>query len=372
MSAISVEGLGKDFGDFEAVKSVDLEVPKGQFLTLLGPSGSGKTTVLRCLAGLEVPTRGEIRLTGETVAAPARGVSVPPERRGVGFVFQNYALWPHMTVRSNVQYPLKLQKKLDRAARRARAEELLELVGLEQFGGNRASDLSGGQQQRVALARALANDSAFMLFDEPLSNLDAQLRLRTRAAIRDIHDRLGTTTVYVTHDQDEAFSISDRVVVMNHGVVEQDDDPETIYERPASPFIARFVGFDNVIEHARLLRFEDADHAVIDLPGGLGTCVARRGACREGDTVTVAFRARDVLVGNAVRPGSGPTVNAEVRHVSFSSGTWSIGLAVGGHLLQCQVGSTNGRPDLATGENIVIQVAARRPIVLPDSSSSGV
>lgn len=364
--AIRLSGLSKHFGDFAALDALDLSIPEGQFVTLLGPSGSGKTTALRCLAGLEHPTGGEIHLGGRLVSAPDRRVSVPPEKRGVGFVFQNYALWPHMTVRSNVEYPLRL-RKVAAAERRRRAEELLEVVGLEHQVDKPASDLSGGQQQRVALARALANESPFMLYDEPLSNLDAQLRGRTRTAIRDIHDRFGTTTVYVTHDQDEAFSLSDRVVVMNGGRVEQDDHPQAIYDHPASAFIARFVGFDNIVDGAVVRRVGDGS-ATAELPDGLGVWSGRSGGARVGDEVTVAVRAHDVVVGDE----GGEGTPALVHQIGFSSGAWVVVLDVPyegtSRMVHARVGAEHGRPGFGVGDRVTFAVRPGRPVVLAQAS----
>lgn len=366
--AIEMSALSKHFGSFAALDSLDLSVPQGQFVTLLGPSGSGKTTALRCLAGLEHPTGGEIHLGGTLVSAPARRVSVPPEKRGVGFVFQNYALWPHMTVRANVEYPLRL-RRVASADRRRRAEELLEIVGLERQVDKPASDLSGGQQQRVALARALANESPFMLYDEPLSNLDAQLRNRTRTAIRDIHDRFGTTTVYVTHDQDEAFSLSDRVVVMNGGRVEQDDHPQAIYDRPASAFIARFVGFDNIIEGVSVQEVVDRGTTVV-LPDGLGVCTGTSTGVRVGDLATVAVRAHDIVLGDE----GGEGTPAVVHQIGFSSGAWVVVLDVphrgGSTTVHARVGAEQGRPDFGVGDPVTFAVRAGRAVVLSQDESA--
>lgn len=369
MDAIVIESLKKSFGAFNALRTIDLRVPEGQFVTLLGPSGSGKTTTLRCLAGLEDPTGGFITLGGKLVAAPGRGVSIPPERRSVGFVFQNYALWPHMTVRGNVEYPLRLKKASSRE-RRKRVDHLLDLVGLADFASKRASDLSGGQQQRVALARALANDSPFMLYDEPLSNLDAALRVKTRDAIRDIHDRLGTTTVYVTHDQDEAFSISDRVVIMNHGVIEQDGTPEEIYARPGSEFIARFVGFRNLLSGAKVLSLEGSEQAVVDVPG-VGQCTAHRGGFNVGDIVTVAFRARDLFLDDGVHAAgeAGPYVPGTVQTVAFSSGDWTVAVQVGSTTIGVKSTNDEGRPAVAPGDLVSVGIKPGRGVLLrPDSA----
>ncbi len=220
-----------------AVDDLSLTVEQGEILALLGPSGCGKTTTLRLIAGFEMPDRGLVVIRGQTMAGPDRWV--PPEERGVGVVFQDYALFPHLTVEENVMFGLH---RLDRPARRQRAVQILELVGLDAFGARYPHELSGGQQQRVALARALAPAPALMLLDEPFSNLDADLRAEMREEIEKILRNTGTTAIFVTHDQEEAFTLADRVGVLHRGRIEQLGPPEKIYHHPASRFVAEFVG----------------------------------------------------------------------------------------------------------------------------------
>ncbi|WP_062642563.1 ABC transporter ATP-binding protein [Streptomyces maremycinicus] len=239
-----VEGLFADYGGTMAVSDVSLRIGRSEFVTLLGPSGCGKTTTLRCVAGLHTPRSGDISLGGRRLYSP--GTNIPPQKRDINMVFQSYAVWPHMTTLENVMYGLKA-KKTPRAQAREKALRMLELVGLAEFTGRNATDLSGGQQQRVALARALATEPSLVLMDEPLSNLDAQLRARMRDEIRQIQRRTGITVLYVTHDQSEALSMSDRVVVMNHGVIQQAGAPWELYHRPANAFVATFVGEANVV-----------------------------------------------------------------------------------------------------------------------------
>lgn len=239
-----VRGLIANYGNTTAVSGVDLEIGRSEFVTLLGPSGCGKTTTLRCVAGLHTPQAGEITLGGQRLYDS--GVNIPPHKRDINMVFQSYAVWPHMTTRENVMYGVKA-KKVPRAQARAKAQEMLELVGLTEFADRHATDLSGGQQQRVALARALATEPSLVLMDEPLSNLDAQLRARMRDEIRQIQRRTGVTVLYVTHDQSEALSMSDRVVVMNQGSIQQIGDPWALYHRPGNAFVATFVGDANVV-----------------------------------------------------------------------------------------------------------------------------
>jgi iron(III) transport system ATP-binding protein len=246
MDKITVQGLWKEFDGVTAVADVSFTVGEREFFTLLGPSGCGKTTTLRCIAGLEEPTRGEIRIGGRLVSAPASGIFSPPERRSVGMVFQNYAVWPHMTVFDNVAYPLRLQK-LDRRTIEARVREVLEMVALRGLERRFPAQLSGGQQQRVALARALVRRPEVMLLDEPLSNLDAKLREQMRFELKELQRRMGVPILYVTHDQAEAMALSDRVAVMNAGRIVQVGPPLEIYSHPADPFVADFMGLMNFL-----------------------------------------------------------------------------------------------------------------------------
>jgi iron(III) transport system ATP-binding protein len=244
---IRVRGLVKEFpGGVRAVDGVDFEVPKGSLVTLLGPSGCGKTTSLRCIAGLEDPTGGTIEIGDRVVFDAAKKVLLPPNKRRIGMVFQSYAIWPHMTVFDNVAYPLR-NTKTNKAAIKDRVMAALELVGLAALASRRAPQLSGGQQQRVALARALVAEPEVLLLDEPLSNLDAKLRESMRQEIREIQQRLGITTLYVTHDQVEALAISDVVAVMSGGNIVDFGSPQRIYEAPRSRFVAEFIGLANVV-----------------------------------------------------------------------------------------------------------------------------
>ena len=238
---VRVAGLRKRYGDVTAVDGVDLEIRRGEFFTMLGPSGSGKTTTLRVIAGFERPDEGRIELAGRDVS------SLPPYARDVNTVFQDYALFPHMTVQENVEYGLRV-KKVARAERRQRAGEALVLVRLEGYGSRKPSQLSGGQRQRVALARAIVNRPQALLLDEPLGALDLKLRQELQVELKRIQQELGITFIYVTHDQEEALTMSDRLAVFNEGRIEQLGAPADVYEHPASEFIAGFVGVSNVLE----------------------------------------------------------------------------------------------------------------------------
>jgi putative spermidine/putrescine transport system ATP-binding protein len=238
---VALIGLRKQFGDVAAVDNVDLEIAQGEFFTMLGPSGSGKTTTLRLIAGFEMPDGGRVELAGREVT------KVPPYDRDVNTVFQDYALFPHMTVAENVAYGLRVNG-VGRSERRKRAEEALALVRLAGYGDRKPIQLSGGQRQRVALARAIVNSPRVLLLDEPLGALDLKLREQMQVELSNIHKELGMTFIYVTHDQDEALTMSDRIAVFNEGRVEQVATPAELYERPASEFVAGFVGTSNIIE----------------------------------------------------------------------------------------------------------------------------
>jgi iron(III) transport system ATP-binding protein len=244
---IEVSGLVVSYGDTVAVNNISFTVERGENLTLLGPSGCGKTTTLRAIAGLEEPSSGLIRIDGKPMYSAAEGVNLATEKRGLSMVFQSYAVWPHMSVFDNVAYGLRV-RNIDHASTEAKVNLALDLVHMREFAGRSAAKLSGGQQQRVAVARAIAFSPNVLLFDEPLSNLDAKLRAEMRVELRELQRRLDITSVYVTHDQEEALAISDRVVVMNAGGIEQIGTPEEIYNRPRNIFVADFVGSANLIE----------------------------------------------------------------------------------------------------------------------------
>ena len=243
MAHVELRKLRKMYGKTVAVDGVDLDIGKGEFMTLLGPSGCGKTTTLRMIAGLVEPTDGEIRVAGKLLSSPGTKV-VPPEKRNMGMVFQSYAVWPHMKVFENVAFPLhNLKKPKEEIRKRVRAA--LEMVKLDGFEDRYPSNLSGGQQQRVALARAMAVEPDILLFDEPLSNLDAKLREEMRFELKEIQRRIGVTSIYVTHDQAEAMAISDRIAVMSHGKIKQIGNPCEIYDSPQDSFTAEFIGLAN-------------------------------------------------------------------------------------------------------------------------------
>jgi iron(III) transport system ATP-binding protein len=326
---LAVEGLVKDYplarGWHRAVADISFRVPVGSFYSLLGPSGCGKTTTIRCVAGLERPDAGTIRL-GNTVVASGT-LFEPPERRDIGMVFQSYAIWPHMTVFQNAAFPLTVgSSKLSRKERTSRVEEMLALVQLSDYANRPAMLLSGGQQQRLALARALIRQPSLLLLDEPLSNLDARLRDRMRNEIRELQVRLGITTLYVTHDQAEALSMSDRIAVMEDGRIAQEGTPREIYERPATAFVAAFVGTANFIPGsvatdaggARGVQ-TDAGFLEANLPAGAAL----------GDAVTISIRPENVRV-HADAPATANTLPGMVQRIVFLGDSLEYAIVAGG------------------------------------------
>jgi multiple sugar transport system ATP-binding protein len=346
---LEVLGLSKRFGDVLAVADVSLAVPTGAFLTLLGPSGCGKTTLLRMLAGLEFPDRGLIRLGGRTVFSQREGIFVAPGERGVGLVFQSYALWPHMTVFENMAFGLRVRRQ-DRATIAEAVRRTLAYMQLEGLGGRYPQELSGGQQQRVAVARMLVARPKVFLMDEPLSNLDARLRMDMRGELKRIHRDAGATTVYVTHDQGEALTLATHVAVMRAGRIEQVSSPREIYRRPASLFVADFVGSPGINRIAGRLVAEGGVAALETPAGRFPTTAPANLAGRE---VVGAVRPEDLELSEpdgghrvevyAVLPGGGETVVQfhlggerwslkTSKEVAWEPGTWR-GLSVPPHVL---------------------------------------
>jgi iron(III) transport system ATP-binding protein len=286
MAFLKVSNLVKNFDSHAAVDHISFAVEKGEFLTLLGPSGCGKTTTLRCIAGLETPDEGEIYIGEKLMVSGQGNVFVAPDKRDLGMVFQSYAIWPHLTVFDNVAYPLR-EKKFKKELIREKVGQILGMVHLAGFADRPATKLSGGQQQRVALARALVYDPQVLLFDEPLSNLDAKLRIEMRTEIRNLQKKLGITSLYVTHDQEEAFALSDRIIVMNEGKIEQIGDPFTLYFRPRTRFVAQFIGQTNFFKGT----VEKADEGSITL-SALSTLIRidRKTGFKKGDPVHISLR----------------------------------------------------------------------------------
>jgi iron(III) transport system ATP-binding protein len=313
IAQVRLENVSKQFGSVLAVDDVSIDIARGNLVTLLGPSGCGKTTTLRMIAGLELPTSGRILIAGKDVTL------LPPNERDVSMVFQSYALFPHMTVLENVGYGLAASD-LNRKAQIAKAREGLHLVGLDSYGDRLPSELSGGQQQRVACARALVLEPQVLLFDEPLSNLDAKLRRRMREDIRELQLSLGLTSVYVTHDQEEALAVSDRIIVMNKGRVAQVGTPLELYGTPRDSFVADFIGGANLIPCEIVGRTSDKQ---ITLRLGTKTFILPdRGYT--GDENLLVLRPGSVTM--AIKPGRGPSFTATIRKATYLGSHWEFTL----------------------------------------------
>ena len=313
---LQVNNVTKLFGKFKALEDVSFAAEPGEFVTILGPSGCGKTTILRIVAGLEAQTNGQVLIQGRDVSR------LPVSKRNIGIVFQSYALFPNLTAAANVAYGLN-SSKTDRKHARTRASELLELVGLNGMGEKYPSQLSGGQQQRVALARAMALSPSLLLLDEPLSALDAKVRVLLRSEIRQLQQRLGITTIMVTHDQEEALTMADRILVMHNGHVAQYGTPMEIYDRPASPFVASFIGSMNFISGARPVGERQLKVGELQLELSNGDIKKH---ASNGDTpLTVAIRPEDILVG-AEKNEHMNSVSAKVSSMEYRGAVYRIGL----------------------------------------------
>ena len=330
MSGVKLEHIYKRFGKVTAVGDFNIEVKDGEFVSFLGPSGCGKTTTLRMVAGFEKPTEGTITI-GDTVMSDAsKGFFMAPENRGVGMVFQSYAVWPHMNVIDNVAYPLKIQK-VPKEERLKRVMNILEVVHLQEYAERLPNQLSGGQQQRVALARALVAEPGLLLLDEPLSNLDAGLRVKMRQEIRELQEKTGVTTLFITHDQQEALSISHRIAVIDRGAIRQVGTPSEIYNTPADSFVAGFVGKANRLSPA------DAE--------ALGLDAAREGFIRPEGLI--------------LRPGGSGRVPVTVKRVVFDGPCFHYTVAAPGGLYEVSM-LNRGTPPFAVGQQLCLSKAGDR------------
>jgi iron(III) transport system ATP-binding protein len=352
--AVAVERLVKNYGAVPAVRGIDFSVPAGSTTTLLGPSGCGKTTTLRCIAGLEVPTTGHINVGGDVVFDHQSRVFVEPERRRIGMVFQSYAIWPHMTVGANVGFPLTIAG-VSRADVKVRTAAILELVGLGELYDRSAADLSGGQQQRVALARALVHEPRVVLFDEPLSNLDANLRARMRTELQLLQARLGFTAIFVTHDQEEALSLSDHIVIMNLGQIEQEGSPQEVFTHPRTPFTARFLGYANTFP-GRISAVEGGGSVLIEVADNMVLPARWRSSAppRIGEQGTVAFRADRVAIARAGDAAAISGLAGEIEAVAFLGKCFDYTIRCGP--LQVKAEGSVDRP-FTRGQLVRLQVA---------------
>ena len=309
---LEIEHLRLAYADVEVVKDLSISVKDGDLLVLLGPSGCGKTSTIRAVAGLEEPTSGRIVVGGKVLFDAAAGISLPPNRRHMSMVFQSYAIWPHMTVGQNVEFPLRMAGSR-REERAERVDAALRLVGLGGFQDRRSTALSGGQMQRVALARALVVEPSVLLLDEPLSNLDAKLRDELRFELRELQQRLRVTTVYVTHDQDEALALGDDLVIMNQGAIIQRGRPDDVYRRPASAFVARFFGTVNQW-HSKVAAVTD-EHTIIRGVGSLERFVVAGKHGAVGTAVSVSIRPQHIQLGTPGDRGADLPENAVIGNV---------------------------------------------------------
>jgi iron(III) transport system ATP-binding protein len=370
MATIDINGLSKSYGDVAVLHDLDLRAADGEFVTLLGPSGCGKTTTLRCLAGLEHPDAGRISVGGRVVAAPREKVFVPPNRRSIGMVFQSYALWPHMTVFANVAYPLRRRRPGGLDPRTA-VMEILATVGMDGYAHRQVTDLSGGQQQRVALARAMVARPELLLFDEPLSNLDAKLRRTMRREIRAAHDASGATSLYVTHDQEEAITLSDRVIVLREGTVQQVGTPQEIYRTPGNRFVADFVGFDNILRTT--LDRRGPEGATLRLAGVDGSVAAALGETAAAATeVAVAIRAEHVRiapVGALSLDGPG-TLRGQVQSRTYTGEHFEYVVTVGAQALLVRSEDVASLAGLEAGAAVDVRLDPAHCVVVADDVPS--
>jgi putative spermidine/putrescine transport system ATP-binding protein len=344
MSYLELQNLHRNFGPVKALKGIDISLGEGEFLSLLGPSGCGKTTALRLVAGFDRPDDGRILVEGKDI------VGVPPNKRDMGMVFQAYSLFPNMTARQNVEFGLKIRGR-DKADRGKRVDDLLELVGLGHAADRYPHQLSGGMQQRVALARALAIEPRVLLLDEPLSALDAKVRVQLREEIRRIQLELGITTLYVTHDQEEALAISDHVAVMYGGVIEQMGTPSEMYTAPKTPFVAEFIGTMNRLE----ARIVDGGSGACDHAGTRLQIDAARGR-ENGERVLILIRPESLelhAAGNGAT-GNGNTLSAEVISQTFLGPVTRLKMT-GGLIADMSTARASALP---AGSNVIAQVPA--------------
>jgi spermidine/putrescine ABC transporter ATP-binding subunit len=348
---IAVAGLGKRFGVNVVVDRASFAIEEGELFTLLGPSGCGKTTLLRLIAGFYAPDAGEIRFDGRVVNG------VPPHERGIGMVFQNYALWPHMTVAQNIAYGLKL-RKLPKEQITKRIKEVLEKVKLSGLEARYPGQISGGQQQRVALARALVLNPKILLLDEPLSNLDAKIRVQVRAEIRKLQKELGITTVYVTHDQEEALTLSDRIAVFNQGRVFQVGPPKELYERPANRFVADFIGINNLIDGTvqsvnGSLRVKTALGEIRALPDS---------RFKAGDRCVVSVRPENA----SLEARADNSVNGRIAFAAYLGNTLRYDVDLGqGTIFKADVRDPWHHKLLAMGAEVSVGFAAASTVAIP-------
>ncbi|MDL2313568.1 spermidine/putrescine ABC transporter ATP-binding protein PotA [Desulfovibrio sp. OttesenSCG-928-C14] len=358
---LELQGVSKYYGSTPALHDINLQVENGEFLTLLGPSGCGKTTILRLFSGFETPSKGDVLLNGKVINI------IPPEKRQLNTVFQNYALFPHMTVRDNVAFGLRMQK-LPKDEVFSRVQESLRMVHLENFASRMPGQLSGGQQQRVAIARAVVNNPMVLLLDEPFSALDFKLRKQMQFEIKHLQRQLGITFIFVTHDQEEAFAMSDRVVVMNEGWIEQIGSPQEIYEEPENLFVARFVGEINILQ-AQILEVLEGGTYLADISGVEFTLRTRR-EFEVDETVMVLLRPEDlkILAPQDAEQG-GPHLIGYIRETVYKGATVDLSIDLeNGQRIQATEFFNEDDAEISydIGERVAVSWVAGWEVVLDD------
>ena len=365
MSGVSIRNISKNYGGGtpNAVADLNLEIPDAEFLCLLGPSGCGKSTTLRMIAGLENLSSGEILIDGSPVDSVEKGIFVRPEKRNMGMVFQNYALWPHMTIEQNIEFGLKV-KKVPQKEREKRIDGVVRKLGIEKFRKRYPSEVSGGQQQRVALARMIVSSPKIILLDEPLSNLDAKLRLDMRAELKRIHNELGSTFIFVTHDQWEAMTLATTIAVMNEGRLQQLGKPGDIYERPANRFVAEFVGTLPI----NIIEISDGKSSA------LKTWISKylsHLSINSADIASVGLRPGTLVFessGTKAAKNDTPRCNAKIIDIVPTGGSWIVELNADGERI---LGLSENVEEFAAGDAITFTVE-RKHLHLFDSGSSRV
>jgi iron(III) transport system ATP-binding protein len=355
---VEVRNLLKVFpGGTRAVDNISFIVKKGQLLSLLGPSGCGKTTTLRCIAGLEKPDSGEILVGGEVYYSAEKGILIPPDKRNLGMVFQSYAVWPHMNVFDNIAYGLKMHnvKKTEIGNRVA---DVIELVGLQGLSYRQVTKLSGGQQQRVALARALVYNPKLLLFDEPLSNLDAKLRDRMRLELKNLLQEIGVTSVFVTHDQAEAMTMSDEIIVMQEGKIAQIGDAKSIYHRPKNKYVADFIGIANFLEGEIIhQKYMGADYGICKVSDGVMSCELRSIVSediREKEDVALFFRPENVMITKSAQENDINTFAGRIESLIYLGNFIDCRIKIGLKEIKAQISCEE---DLQVGDEVSIKIA---------------
>ncbi len=358
---LRLEGIQKSFGSTQVLRGIDLEAQRGEFITLLGSSGCGKTTTLRIIAGLETPDAGRVILEGNDVT------SAPPNKRDVNTVFQSYALFPHMSVAANIGYPLKL-RGISKQEIKRQVSEALDLVQLPDFGTRRPSELSGGQRQRIAIARAIVAHPKVLLLDEPLGALDLRLRRQMQIELKRLQKQLGLTFIYITHDQEEALNMSDRVAVIRNGLFEQIGTPAEIYDHPRTSYVARFVGSANIITGT--VTAVQGDVVIFESAGGFASVLSRGTDYQVGDSISAAVRSEQLLLKslNNTEASGAPGLQAIVREKSFAGGMLRISLELpdGSEIIASRHGIDS---ELAPGDRVLVSFSPESavPVELNDA-----